>query len=117
TTDAPGITTYVGIAGVAPDAASLPRSDPRAGFFGYDRVIDMGYVRAHRGLAQTMMVSERARPAGPWAAGGPATVAGVDLAKWPVVPEQFGGLHAGGANVLFADGHAVFLSDRATPLV
>jgi prepilin-type processing-associated H-X9-DG protein len=111
----PTLTQYVGIAGLGADAAQLPRTDPRAGFFGYDRIIDRDDVT--RGTEQTMMVSERANAVGPWAAGGPATVAGLDPRKQPFVPEQFGGLHPHGANALFADGHVTFISDRADPRV
>ncbi len=37
-THEPGLTSYVGIAGVGLDAAHLPLNDPRAGFFGYERI-------------------------------------------------------------------------------
>src|SRR5258707_951257 len=37
--DSPALSHYVGMAGVGLDAATLPASDPRAGFFGYDRKI------------------------------------------------------------------------------
>jgi prepilin-type processing-associated H-X9-DG protein len=108
-------TQYVGIGGLGADAPALPMGDPRVGFFGYDRVITRADVR--RGQSETMMVTERDKPLGPWAAGGPATAAGVDPQKQPYVPRQFGGLHPHGANTLFVDGHVVFLSDGAAPRV
>ncbi len=111
----PALANYVGIGGLGEDAPTLLTSDPRAGFFGYDRVIGRQDVK--RGTAETMMAAERADAVGPWAAGGPATVAGVDPQKVPFVPRQFGGLHPQGANVLFADSHVVFLSDRVNPHV
>jgi prepilin-type processing-associated H-X9-DG protein len=111
----PAFTQYVGIGGFGADAPTLTRADPRAGFFGYDRVISRDDIK--RGTAQTLMVSERAGAVGPWGVGGPATVAGVDPAKEPYVPGQFGGLHAHGANTLFADGHATFITDRANPII
>jgi prepilin-type processing-associated H-X9-DG protein len=108
-------TQYVGIGGLGADAPALPTGDPRIGFFGYDRVISRIDVR--RGQSETMMVTERAEAVGPWTAGGPATTAGVDPRKQPYVPQQFGGLHPHGANVLFVDGHVAFISDRAAPRV
>jgi prepilin-type processing-associated H-X9-DG protein len=111
----PGLTQYVGIGGFGADAPGLARTDPRAGFFGYDRVIDRDDVQ--RGTSQTMIVTERADALGPWTAGGPATIAGVDPRITPYVPLQFGGLHPHGAHVLFADSHVVFLSDGANPRV
>jgi prepilin-type processing-associated H-X9-DG protein len=111
----PALTQYVGLAGLGKDAPVLPKTDPNAGFFGYDRIINRGDVK--RGLEQTMIVTERAHAVGPWGAGGPATVTGVDPDRTPFVPEQFGGLHPHGANTLFADGHVRFITDRAVPRV
>ncbi len=110
-----GLTTYVGIAGLGKDAPQLPRTDPRAGFFGYDRVITRKDLA--RGEAETMIVTERARDLGAWSRGGPGTVTGVDPAVQPYVPDQFGGLHPHEANVLFADGHVNFITDKANPVV
>jgi prepilin-type processing-associated H-X9-DG protein len=111
----PVLTQYVGIGGLGTDSPALPKTDPRAGFFGYDRVISRADVT--RGTAETMMVTERKGVVGPWSAGGPATVTGVDPLKQPYIPTQFGGLHPGGANTLFADGHVTFISDLAAPRV
>jgi prepilin-type processing-associated H-X9-DG protein len=111
----PALTQYVGLGGLGADAAALRKGDPRAGFFGYDRVISRADVT--RGLAETMMVTERADALGPWTAGGPATVAGVDPQKQPYVPGQFGGLHPHGANTLFVDGHVTFINEGAAPQV
>jgi prepilin-type processing-associated H-X9-DG protein len=111
----PALTQYVGLGGLGTDAPALPKIDPRAGFFGYDRVISRADVT--RGLTETMMVTERADAVGPWAAGGPATVAGVDPQKQPYVPRQFGGLHPHGANTLFVDGHVTFINKGAAPRV
>lgn len=111
----PALTPYVGLAGLGKGAPTLPKTDPNAGFFGYDRVIGRDDVK--RGLAQTMIVTERARAVGPWVAGGPATVTGVDPGEQPYVERQFGGLHPHGANTLFADSHVTFITDRADPRV
>jgi prepilin-type processing-associated H-X9-DG protein len=107
----PGLTTYVGLAGINPDAATLPKASPRAGFFGYERTITPADLLA--GSSFTMTAIETGQDNGPWAAGGPATVRGVD-------PDQshylgrgrpFGGLHQGGTNILWADGSVRFTSD------
>jgi len=107
----PAWTHYVGLAGLGADAATLPTTDPNAGFFGYDRVITRDDIQ--RGTAQTMLVTERLNAVGPWGAGGPATVTGVDPNRQPYVPSQFGGLHRDGANTLFVDGHVRAFTDRA----
>jgi prepilin-type processing-associated H-X9-DG protein len=111
----PGLTTYVGLAGIDPDAASLPKTDPRAGFFGYDRTITRTDLVA--GSSYTLMVVETGRENGPWAAGGPATVRGVapDESHYLGPDRPFGGLHPGGANVLWADGRVMFLTEAVPP--
>ena len=65
----PGLTTYVGLAGVGADAATLPMSDARAGVFGYDRAAKR--TDCGGGISNTIMVMETAYEVGPWAAGGP----------------------------------------------
>jgi prepilin-type processing-associated H-X9-DG protein len=113
--DAPGLTEYVGIAGLGPGAAALPRGDRRAGMFGYDRRITADDVT--RGTSTTMLATETTRDVGPWAAGGPATVRAVDPAERPYIGpgRPFGGLHRGGLNVLFADGAVQFVPDGIKP--
>ena len=82
----PPWTEYVGLAGLGVEAPTWPASHPDAGFFGYDRIITRTDVK--RGTAQTMMVTERRGVIGPWGAGGPATVTGVDPEKQPYVPNS-----------------------------
>jgi prepilin-type processing-associated H-X9-DG protein len=112
----PALTHYVGLAGLGADAATFSVKDRRAGFFGYDRTIDLADVT--RGTSYTMMVAETTANNGPWAAGGPATVRGVDSTRQPYFGpgRQFGGAHPGGLNILHADGHVAFLRDTMTPL-
>ncbi len=96
--------SYVGIAGLGPDAPGLPTRHPRAGLFGDDRRVTPADVAD--GLANTMMVVDTAAPSGPWFAGGRATVRGVDPASRPQIGRgrPFGGVHGEGAVVLMADG-------------
>jgi prepilin-type processing-associated H-X9-DG protein len=97
----PGLTHYVGIAGVGDDAAGLPKYipragffgdsaivstlhqwlppkyNPRAGFFGYSRDITMEDVRDKKGASYKIMAVETTHKNGPWIAGGSPTVRGV----------------------------------------
>jgi prepilin-type processing-associated H-X9-DG protein len=99
------------------DAPTLSRSSPRAGVFGYDRATRPMDITD--GLAMTMMVAETWDACGSWLAGGPATVRGLDSARRPYLGpgRQFGGLHRGGAGVLFADGSVRFVTDSIDPRV
>ena len=90
-------TTYIGIAGVGIDAPLLPKSDPRAGAFGYDRVTLVADFRD--GTTNTMLLAETDQVSGSWLQGGPATQwADLDPWKKPYLGpnnRQFGGLHVG----------------------
>jgi prepilin-type processing-associated H-X9-DG protein len=107
--------TYVGIAGLGVDAPRLPSKHPRAGVFGYDRATRIEDITD--GTNQTMMLIETARDHGPWTAGGPSSVRGVDPATRPYIGRNrpFGGYHPGGANVAFADGSVRFLRGSIDP--
>jgi prepilin-type processing-associated H-X9-DG protein len=112
-------TYYLGLAGDGRDAPRLPTADPRAGVFGYDRQVRRDDIT--RGLTLTAVVAETAADVGPWAAGGPGTVRGLDTATAHApflgLGGQLGGLHRGVTNVLFADGHVEPVSDTADPEV
>ncbi len=88
---------YVGSAGVGEDALWLPTGDPRAGFFGYDRIISKKDLP--RGASETMVAGETNTAQGGWTAADLSTVRGFDPAATSV-----GGNHGGGRQVVFADG-------------
>ena len=119
----PAPTDYPGIAGIGADAAFLPRRSPRAGFFGYERVLRMGRAAGRNdlpaGTSHTMLDAETTRDVGPWAAGDRSTVRSLDPSDLPYVGvgRQFGGLHPGGANLLKVDASVDFFSDRGDPEV
>lgn len=98
---------YVGITGVGPDAASLPVEDPRAGFFGDERKIGVGDLPF--GTSSMLVAVETTHVEGSWTAGGqPTSRALLEDSPLNGVDAQFGGLHPGGANALFADASVRF---------
>ena len=82
------------------DAAELPRGDPLAGIFGYDRIVRREDLTA--GATQTLLATETARDNGPWTAGGSPTVRGLDPTDAPYIGpgRPFGGMHPHGLNIL-----------------
>lgn len=113
--DAPGLTTYVGMAGLGLHAATLPAGDANAGVFGYDRKTRLDQVT--RGTSETLMVAEVSLGVGPWSAGGRPTVRGLDPVDTPYIgPDRpFGGLHPGRAYVLLVDGSAAVFPENMAP--
>jgi prepilin-type processing-associated H-X9-DG protein len=118
------ITTYVGMAGVGTDAATLPTDSPRAGVFGYDRIVTMGDIKD--GTSNTILAIETFIDNGAWAAGGFATVRGVDAEQQPYIgiDRPFGRLHAQrswfgtmptSANAAFVDGSVRGLDHSINP--
>lgn len=106
----PSPTHYVGIAGLGPDAASLPLNDPRIGILGYHRKCTLRMLTEGDGASHTMMLAETVTNPGPWTAGGTSTVRGL-LPGSPYVGwegqfsnrhrcERFGG---NATNIVFAD--------------
>jgi prepilin-type processing-associated H-X9-DG protein len=108
---------YPGLSGVGADAARLDRSDPHAGIFSYDAPTPVEAVKD--GTSNVLLLLETTRNIGPWIAGGPTSVRGVDPQDQPYLGEgrPFGGAHRGGANAAFADGRCQFLSDKISPTV
>jgi hypothetical protein len=117
----PALTHYVGITGLGDDAATLPADDPRAGFFGYDRVIRQEDIKP--GTANTLMATETTMDNGPWAAGGRPTVRGIDpeLTVYIGPGRPFGGCHREGRHNLltaaYVDGSVRFLTDSIDPII
>jgi prepilin-type processing-associated H-X9-DG protein len=112
----PSPTHYLGVAGVGEGAAELPLTDPRAGFFGYDRRLTQADLKD--GASATLMLAE-AVDGGPWSAGGPATVRGLAADGRPYLGKggQFAGLHGGVTNVAFADASVRPLTAAVSPQV
>ena len=112
-----GITPYVGISGLEVDSPLLPKGHPRAGAFGYDRITSSNDFKD--GLGTTMIVAETAQNNGPWLAGGPSTVRGIDSTNRPFIGEgrQFGGIRRFGALALMADGSVRSLTLSIDPNV
>jgi hypothetical protein len=109
--DVKGTTNYVGITGIGPDAARLPKDSPRAGFFGYDRTVGDADIKA--GTSYLVILTETTMDNGPWVAAGRPTLRDVppDDASYLGPGRPFGGLHHGGANVLHVDGSVLLLND------
>jgi prepilin-type processing-associated H-X9-DG protein len=107
---------YIGIAGLGDDAAFVPEGDPRAGFFGYERILGTKTVDSHCAL---IVVAESSQISGAWTAVGRATVRGLDENDSPYLGTdgQFGGVHPDGAHVVFLDGHARSLNEAIDPKV
>jgi hypothetical protein len=98
-------------------AAELPRSDPRAGIFGYDEVAKLSDVTD--GTSQTIMIIGSGEElVAPWVQGGGATIRG---ARAPYFDKYTGlgsrGLAKPGAFVMFADGSARTISADIDPEV
>jgi prepilin-type processing-associated H-X9-DG protein len=110
----PDFTSYVGITGVGGESATVPAEDPRAGFFGYSRLIGRTDLKA--GLAYTLTVSETTQ-GGSWGQGGPATAVDIPVQEDDLIGRgrPFGGLHPDGFHLLFADGHTSFNNQKFPP--
>ncbi|MBS0263826.1 MAG: DUF1559 domain-containing protein, partial [Planctomycetes bacterium] len=111
-------THFAGMSGVEDGrnviAAMLPRTDPRAGIFGYDRVARLNEVTD--GAAQTIMVIGTGEVVAPWVSGGGATIRGARAPFFDTF-SGFGsrGLRKPGTYVLFADGSAREVSANIDP--
>jgi hypothetical protein len=110
-------THFVGIAGWGADAASLPKEDPRAGFFGDVRELSIAELL---GRTSTLLVAiETSEGHGAWTAAGWPTVRGLEPMAAPFVGVngQFGGNHPGIANAVVADGSIRRIRETIDPSV
>jgi hypothetical protein len=118
-----GATHFVGMSGVEDNrndvAASLPRTDPRAGVFGYDGIAKPEQITD--GQANTILLIGSGQVIGGWVHGGGATIRG---ARAPYFDSMSGfgsrgvqgaGGNGGGAYVLMADGSARLISANIDP--
>lgn len=102
-----GLTHFVGMSGVEntrnTTAALLPRTDDRAGIFGYDEIAKTSDVTD--GLGNTIMMIGGGLAAGPWISGGGHSVRGARMPHFDAFT-GFGskGVDDGGAIVVMADG-------------
>jgi hypothetical protein len=116
----PAFTHFVGMAGVEDTrnvvAAELPRSDPRAGIFGYSQLARPEEITD--GASNTILIISAGKIVGPWASGGGATVRG---ARAPYFDDITGfssvGDPKGGAVVAMADGSVKRISKDIDPAV
>ncbi len=113
------LTHFVGMSGIEDRrnvvAAKLPRSDPRAGIFGYDDVAKRDEITD--GESNTIMLIGSGKLASPWVTGGGATVRG---AREPYFDELTGfGSQGGqsGAITVMADGSVRHISSAIDPAV
>jgi prepilin-type processing-associated H-X9-DG protein len=115
TAGTPFPTNYVGIAGLGEDAATLSPASPRAGFFGYDRKLTLADIEDRK--STLLAVLETAQVSGAWSAGGYSTARGLDEDDPPYLGRtgQFGGLHRGGVNALFADASVRLIGEAVDP--
>jgi hypothetical protein len=122
--DPPNLTSYVGLAGLGPDAADLPKDSPRAGLFGWERTVTINDIRD--GTSCTILAIESFVNNGPWAAGGTTTVRCVDIDDQPYIgtDRPFGLVHADwtwfvtmpmSANAALADGSVRQLQHTINP--
>jgi hypothetical protein len=110
--DGMGLTHFVGMSGIEDKrnacAAQLPRSDPRAGIFGYDAVATEQEITD--GKANTIMIVGSGQLASPWLLGGGATIRG---AREPHIGGISGlgtkGMPSAGTLALMADGSVRFV--------
>jgi hypothetical protein len=114
------LTHFVGMSGVEDSrnvvAAMLPRSDPRAGIFGYGEVARREQITD--GTSHTIMLVGSGEVTAPWVQGGGATIRGARQPYYdPLTGFGSRGLAQPGAVVLMADGATRHLSADIDPAV
>ncbi|MCY2968307.1 MAG: DUF1559 domain-containing protein [Planctomycetota bacterium] len=118
--DGVGLTHFAGMAGIEDKrtvvAAELPRTDPRAGIFGYDQVVKLADIKD--GTSQTIMLIGTGKSSAPWIQGGGGTVRG---ARAPYFDKFHGfgsyGIPGQGVYVMMADGSTRVINASIDPEV
>ena len=112
-----GVTHFAGMSGIETRnevAATLSRSDPRAGVFGYDQIAKPSEITD--GQSQTIMIIGTGEFANPWIQAGGGTIRG---AREPLFDETTGlgslGLSEKGSFAVMADGSVRFISAEIDP--
>lgn len=104
----------VGIAGVGAQAADLPKSDPRAGIFGWNRSTRVEDVRD--GLSNTLLAAGVSQRPAAWA-DGKSSIRGLTSEPYINGPDGLGTGQQDGMYVLMADGSVRFLNQATAPVV
>jgi len=109
------VTHYVGMGGVGNESPQFRLGEPGCGAWGFDRQMRVSDVVD--GISSSISLIETNRDPGPWLAGGPPTVRGIEAAVRPIVGPgmQFGGLHSGGCQVVMLDGSTRFVANEVDP--
>lgn len=110
-----GLTHFVGVAGVGPDAANLPVDHPRSGIFGTNRITKVEHVTD--GLSDTLLLMGVEEQLGPWSAAGPTTIRPLTAEPYLHGPDGLGTGQAEGQFVLLADGAVKFLAAETDPIL
>ena len=113
----PGPTEFVGMAGIGQSAWLLTKDSPQRGIWNVN--LQTEFEEATRGQSHVYLLLETARDNGPWTASATPTLRGFDPAGSPPIGGlgQFGGWHAGGANVVYVDGHLQFIGEKIDPRI
>jgi len=109
------VTHYVGVAGVGADAPRLPKDNPRAGVFGFNRTTSPDDIPD--GASNTLAVLGVVEHQGAWASGGRPTVRPLTQAPYVNGPDGFGSGQPDGMTAGMADGSVRFLSKEIDPRV
>ena len=110
----PGMTNYIGLAGLGPEGPTLDARNPKAGAFAYDKPRHIRDITD--GTSNTIFVAESSRST-PWMQGGPSTIRPLTQQPYINGPDGIGGVAVGGANVGMGDGSVRFISDKIDPKV
>jgi hypothetical protein len=110
----PGVTNYVGMAGVGEGSEKLPVRHPKAGVFGLDR--QTGFQHITDGTSNTIMISESTN-GGNWAQGGRSTLRSLTAKPYINGPDGIGGPYPGGCHMGLCDGSVRFISENIDPEV